>query len=247
MKKILWLIPLMMVLMMVGAMAAFDITWTCPVTGTSTNTVVKDYLTYEDDAPYALCTKAGNNFTIEFAVTGAAADWSIDTGASADNQTQLNATLYIYSGNKEKYVLPISGGNITNTSATSSDLVRFTDFGELYTTGIVGKPKWYNNLTQGGYKWYIELYNTTDDATGEQILSSEKGMNSGGPVRFTIDHRGSTALKTAAAYQAGAEGTDDLQSVFGPLGLDGPRDKAQGILLIVIIGIGIWYLFLRNQ
>lgn len=257
MKKLYW-VPLLLVMtvLMVGSAAAtFDIYWNCPQTGTSsTNTVVKDYMTYTDDVPFVDCQKSGNNFTIEFQVVGVAADWlpinaaGDQIGSGANTTTSMNATLFLYKGDKKIFQQVVST-NITNTSGTTTDLQRWTDFGELYTTGIVGSPKWYNNITEGGYKWYIEFWNQTDLGTSnEQILSSEKGAYSGSPVHFTIDHRGSSALKSYAAAQAGAEGTEELQAMFGGLGLAGFGGGGVKLVLLMALGVVVyWYLFRKKN
>lgn len=250
MKKIFYLVPLMLLLMVVGAMASYDMYWNCPQSGTSsTNTAVKDYMTYEDDPPYINCQKAGNNFTIEFQVYGTAADWLADEGEGVGSK-YYNATLFLYRGSVLEFTLPIAdASNFTNTSGTTSDLFRWTDFGELYTSGLVGYPKWYNNLTEGGYKWYIllEENNGTGGGTVTQLLSSEEGTSSGDPVHFTIDHRGSGAKKLVGGALTDQPGTEEAQSILRREGVGiGGFDESTLIILLIIVGI-VYYLWKNKK
>jgi len=255
MKK-LYMMPLllvMMIMMAVSVMGAYDAIWRCPQAGTSsTNTVIKNYMTYEDDPPYVDCQKSGNNFTIEFQISGTAGDWFQDTDGMGSNH--YNATLYLYKGSNQQFVLPIAGAsNFTNTSATTSDLFRWTDFGEISTNaakrgGIPGYPLWYNNLTEGGYKYYVyvELNNGTGGGSTSQLLSSEKGLDDSNPVHFVIDHRGSAAKKLVGAAYAGAPGTDDAQAALRREGVDiGGIDKTTLVVLLIVVVI--FYYLWKNK
>lgn len=185
MKKIFYMLPLAL-LMIVAAAAAESVTWTCPVSGTSTSSSVADNVEYEDDGSFDKCKSKGNNFTIEFTMTFDA----VGEGAG----TYANATLYLLQGNKVKHTLPLSS-NFTNGT-----MIRWTDFGELDE----GKPKWVGNMTEGVGKWYIMMYNVTDASDGSQFLSTTTGMDDNYPVTFIIDGD-SNALKSALAAEAASQ------------------------------------------
>jgi len=231
-NKMLWLLPMMMILLMVSAYAALDATWTCPLSGTTAGTVVKDYAVYSDEAPYKLCTKSGNNLTIEFNITGI----EIAEGTPEN----FNATFYLYKDSKQKFMLPLPIGNrsVENIGA----LVRWTDFGELHGSSLSGLPKWFNNLTEGSYKYYFEVWNLTDTSTGNQLLSNEKGLNSGSPVRFTIDNDEGVNWWAVAADET-LPGSEQAQSVLGIKA----KPTQTNLLALAAIVFGVWYFLLRDK
>lgn len=217
MRKMLYIMPILLLLMAISVLATLDVTWTCPVSGSSSSTTVKNYAEYSDSGIYKDCGKSGNNFTIEFAITGDANDWGSGNGNGGVENMTLGTTLYINYGGSNKLTLPLTTAS-TNTSATSTALIRWTDFGELYTSDLTGLPKWYNNLTEGSYKWYIVVTNTTDVGAGAgtgTVLTSERGMSSSYPVAFTLDLERSAGLKTLSAAQADVPGTEGIQSALG--------------------------------
>lgn len=238
-NRLLIPICLIMLLMAVGVNAAFDITWTCPVKtspGTTSTSVAQDII-YEDDTISQNCQRGDNNFTIEFAVTGLAADWYFDH-IEANATTTMNATLFIYQGNTLKHTLPLNS-NFTNTSATSTSLVRFVDWGTK--SASTGQPLWYQNLTDGTHRWHIELWNNTDTASVDQILSSETGMNSGGKVKFHLDTTDISGVFGAAA--AGEEGTEEVQAIMGldKITKAGKRAAKDPVMIGIILILGYWY------
>lgn len=241
MKKLFFVLPMLLLMLVSTALGALDISWQCPISGTSATATVRDYATYTDDPPFTQCTMSGNNLTIEFYVTGTAADWQ---GSKEFTETNMSATLYFKQGSSTILTLPLDS-HITNASATSSDLIRFTDFGKLNTVNG-GKPYWYGNLTEGGYYWHVTFTNTTDASiTGNTLLSSEKGASASNPVHMTIDKRGSAAAKAYAAYQSGEPGTEEFASVFATTTVPNGSTNTSALLLLVI-AVGAW-LLLRKK
>lgn len=223
MKKLLYVLPVVFLLMVMSCMA---VTWTCPVSGSGTASSPKSYAEYSDSGEYSKCTSGGNNFTIEFSIDGS------DFAAVGDGAgTYANATLYVMRGNDNKFVLPLSS-NFTNGT-----MIRWTDFGELYTTGSVGQPKWYNNLTEDSYKWYVRLDNNTDAGSSDQLLSTTTGFAAGYAVPFTIDLEKTPGQRLAGAVASGAEVSAEAQALFGGVAGAGgkiPKNVIIGFFIVVI-------------
>lgn len=243
MKKVFLLVPLMLMLMVIGVMGALDVTWSCPISTSSATTTVRNNAFYEAEPPFAKCNSAGNNFTIEFVVTGTPADW----GGELNNLT-LDATLYIIQGSTTKFTLPIATA-VTNVSATDSSMIRFTDFGELHAAGgdLPGYPKWYGNLTDGGYKWYVYLDNMTDIGAGPtsrgQVLTSEMGVNSNNLVSFSIESPKSPGV----IYAQAQAGIPEAQAVVGAQGVSGGKDGSKSNIVIILIICAGAYFLLKKQ
>lgn len=242
MYKCVLMISVIILMILPLVSSNLDVQWTCPISGTSATTDFRRYLTYENEAPYKDCYKAGNNLTIEFAVTGDGNDFEATKGASID----LSATLYIYKGSNSVMTLPLNA-NFTNTSATSTGLVRFTDFGELYTSGITGSAKWVNNMTYSDYKFYVAVQNVTS-GTGVDVLASEPGMYLGDAFRVEFRNPQSRGAYLAEAALAGVEGTEEVQALMG---LTKPsvisRGNLQGLLPVIGILLIIGFLFFSKS